>query len=404
MRDVSEIIIHCSLTKEEDNYRLKDLKIFCKSVYHYVIDLDGTIEIWCDENQEGTHCYGHNKNSISICYIGGLDRNGKPKDTRTRRQQLSMFSLLCNLKENYPQATIHGYNEYFSNSNSPCFDVDKELLFWDELFRMNDASNSICGTIQIEINDAFELATCLVESGKIKNRVDVLRSVYCKKYKFGCKKVKKLLLSHHNEDVEVSEEYSKYSYGNYRIPKSILEFTEKYPSKIKYMLLSILFGENSFLNDTRTVKPYRVDNKNYVSIVEMFSAWFLIKKTYPSSFTTSEINRINKISSLNANDLISYLAAYILLAKEADSIKDYNGNTAIEQIYNEAISGRWNPVFNYFTGNFSTNKANYNLLNNSRNIQKLIENDAYNIEFQTINKQPSNLIKNKINKRIIIKR
>ena len=29
------------------------------------------------------NCLGHNTESIGICYIGGLDENGKPKDTRT---------------------------------------------------------------------------------------------------------------------------------------------------------------------------------------------------------------------------------------------------------------------------------------------------------------------------------
>jgi hypothetical protein len=47
--------------------------------------LDGTIEQGRELEAVGAHTKGHNAHSIGICYIGGLDKNGKPKDTRTRQ-------------------------------------------------------------------------------------------------------------------------------------------------------------------------------------------------------------------------------------------------------------------------------------------------------------------------------
>lgn len=86
---VQEIIIHCSATKEGVDFKAKDIERwhkqrgFKKIGYHYVIDLDGTIEQGRKETENGAHTVGHNSIALGICYIGGLDKNGKPKDTRT---------------------------------------------------------------------------------------------------------------------------------------------------------------------------------------------------------------------------------------------------------------------------------------------------------------------------------
>ena len=93
MRNVNEIIIHCSATPEGRNFKASDIdhwhrqRGFKKIGYHYVIDLDGTIEVGRDEDEIGAHCVGHNRESLGICYIGGLDCNLKPKDTRTEAQK-----------------------------------------------------------------------------------------------------------------------------------------------------------------------------------------------------------------------------------------------------------------------------------------------------------------------------
>ncbi len=128
MRNVNEIIIHCSATPEGRNFKASDIdhwhrqRGFKKIGYHYVIDLDGTIEVGRDEDEIGAHCVGHNRESIGICYIGGLDCNLKPKDTRTEAQKASLRQLVKNLIVRYPCATLHGHCE-FAKKTCPCFDV-----------------------------------------------------------------------------------------------------------------------------------------------------------------------------------------------------------------------------------------------------------------------------------------
>lgn len=132
MRKINEIIIHCSATAEGKDFNAADIdrwhkqRGFKKIGYHYVIKLDGTIEKGRGVNEIGAHCLNHNKNSIGICYVGGLAKDGKtPKDTRTEAQKDSMLKLLIELIIKYPDATIHGHRE-FANKACPCFDVQEE--------------------------------------------------------------------------------------------------------------------------------------------------------------------------------------------------------------------------------------------------------------------------------------
>ena len=132
MRNINEIIIHCSATKEGANFHASDIDKWHKQKgwkgigYHYVIDLEGTIEKGRPITEIGAHCTGHNKNSIGICYIGGLAKDGKTaKDTRTKEQKDAMLKLLIELIIKYPKATIHGHNEFAAKA-CPSFNVQKE--------------------------------------------------------------------------------------------------------------------------------------------------------------------------------------------------------------------------------------------------------------------------------------
>ena len=131
MRKINKIIIHCSATKEGADFHVTDIDRWHKAKgykcvgYHYVITLDGTIEKGRDEAVAGAHCKGYNTNSIGICYIGGLDKDGKAKDTRTIQQKAALYLLLITLKLKYPDATIHGHNE-FANKACPSFNVKAE--------------------------------------------------------------------------------------------------------------------------------------------------------------------------------------------------------------------------------------------------------------------------------------
>lgn len=132
MRTIKEIIIHCADTPEGRDDKAEDIdrwhkqRGFDRIGYHYVIDLDGTIEAGRDPDCIGAHCKGHNTNSIGICYIGGADRDTlKPKDTRTDAQKASLLLLLKYLRQRYPDAKIYGHRD-FSDKPCPSFDAKKE--------------------------------------------------------------------------------------------------------------------------------------------------------------------------------------------------------------------------------------------------------------------------------------
>lgn len=128
------IIIHCSATRAGMDFHAKDIDLwhkqrgFVKIGYHYVIDLDGTIEKGRAENEVGAHCVQQRMNfrSIGICYIGGLDSTGAPCDTRTDAQKSSLQALVADIRTRYPGISIYGHRD-FAPKACPCFDVAAEF-------------------------------------------------------------------------------------------------------------------------------------------------------------------------------------------------------------------------------------------------------------------------------------
>lgn len=132
MRSIDEIIIHCSATPEGRYVDVDTIREWHKQRkfrdigYHYVIYLDGSVHKGRPVTEMGAHCEGHNRYSIGVCYVGGVDKDMKPKDTRTPEQKESLRNLVTRLKNEYPNATVHGHRE-FAQKACPSFDVQKEF-------------------------------------------------------------------------------------------------------------------------------------------------------------------------------------------------------------------------------------------------------------------------------------
>ena len=132
MRKINEIIVHCAATPEGKNFKAADIdrwhrerKMKCIG-YHYVVDLDGTVEPGRPESEIGAHCLGHNQNSIGVCYVGGLAADGRtPEDTRTAAQKGALLALLKKLRTKYPKASIHGHRDFAAKA-CPSFDGTRE--------------------------------------------------------------------------------------------------------------------------------------------------------------------------------------------------------------------------------------------------------------------------------------
>jgi N-acetyl-anhydromuramyl-L-alanine amidase AmpD len=123
MRKIDYLVVHCSATVEGKHITAEDIDRWHKQRgwsgigYHYVILLDGTVQEGRPEAKIGAHVKGYNKNSIGVCYIGGLSKNKAPKDTRTPAQKAALEQLLIDLKDKYPNAEIRGHRDFSKDLN-----------------------------------------------------------------------------------------------------------------------------------------------------------------------------------------------------------------------------------------------------------------------------------------------
>ena len=131
-RKIDKIIIHCAATPEGRDVKTETIKSWhvkgngwSDIGYHFVIELDGAVKNGRPLHRSGAHTKGHNATSIGICYVGGIDKDKKPKDTRTDAQRKAMDQFVDDLKMEHPTATIHGHNEFAAKA-CPSFDVSKE--------------------------------------------------------------------------------------------------------------------------------------------------------------------------------------------------------------------------------------------------------------------------------------
>ena len=111
-RQIDLIVIHCSATRCNRPFPLEAViachraRGFATVGYHYYITRNGVVHAGRPLYQEGAHATGYNRRSIGICYEGGLDEEGRPKDTRTLLQKAALVALINKLREIYPTTDI----------------------------------------------------------------------------------------------------------------------------------------------------------------------------------------------------------------------------------------------------------------------------------------------------------
>lgn len=126
-------IIHCSATPEGKSLSAEACRLdhihhrgFRDIGYHFYITRDGEIHPGRPIEAVGAHCRNHNAHSIGICYEGGLNAEGKPKDTRTLEQRGALLALLRELRARFPKALIVGHHDLNPMKGCPCFDCVRE--------------------------------------------------------------------------------------------------------------------------------------------------------------------------------------------------------------------------------------------------------------------------------------
>ena len=128
MRPIENIVIHCADTPKDAYFDIDDIRKwhikrgFSDVGYHYVVLLDGTIQLGRPLEQQGAHVRSNNRNSIGICYIGG-----KGGDTRTVQQKASIVHLVSTLKRTFKNAEVLGHRDFKGVTKAcPNFDAKKE--------------------------------------------------------------------------------------------------------------------------------------------------------------------------------------------------------------------------------------------------------------------------------------
>ncbi len=129
-RNIKYIVIHCTAT--QPSVTVESIQRYWREArgwkdvpgYHYLIKPNGETIKLLDETKNSNGVYAHNSECINISYIGGIDKAGKPKDTRTKAQENAMFAKIVELTERYPKAQIRGHRDFPGvNKACPSFDV-----------------------------------------------------------------------------------------------------------------------------------------------------------------------------------------------------------------------------------------------------------------------------------------
>jgi len=146
-KTTTALAIHCTATREGQDIDATTVDGWHRKQgwagigYHFLIHLDGSVEAGRPVDAIGSHIAGHNSNSVSIVYVGGLDAQGRPKDTRTPEQKDAMVQLVRHLKAKYRAITrVGGHRDFSPDKNGdgkitsnewlkacPCFDVSTWL-------------------------------------------------------------------------------------------------------------------------------------------------------------------------------------------------------------------------------------------------------------------------------------
>lgn len=132
-RKVNHIVIHCTATQPEA--KIESIKRYWREKkgwkspgYHFIIEANGDSTQLQAVSLQTNGVKGHNHDSVHISYIGGINKAGKPKDTRTPEQIASMIALIKMLKEIYPDADVLGHRDFQGVKKAcPSFDVKSWL-------------------------------------------------------------------------------------------------------------------------------------------------------------------------------------------------------------------------------------------------------------------------------------
>lgn len=142
MAKLERLVLHCTATPEGRAVSSAEIRRWHTSPvsaggngwkqvgYTDMIHLDGKVERLVDNNEDANvdpweitnGAAGYNSTSRHVVYVGGTDKGGKNKDTRTPQQLKAMEDYVRDFHRRFPAVKIVGHNG-LANKGCPCFDV-----------------------------------------------------------------------------------------------------------------------------------------------------------------------------------------------------------------------------------------------------------------------------------------
>ena len=146
-KSIQYLVIHCTATPEGREVSADEIRRWhtapvsqggrgWKQVgYTDMVHLDGSVERLVNNNEDAqvdswevtNGAAGYNSVSRHIVYVGGCDKAGKPKDTRTEAQREALKRYVEDFHARFPQIRIVGHHELNPGKACPSFDVGKWL-------------------------------------------------------------------------------------------------------------------------------------------------------------------------------------------------------------------------------------------------------------------------------------
>ena len=137
------LVIHCTATPEGREVSAAEIRRWhtapvsqggrgWKQVgYTDMVHLDGRVERLVNNNEDAqvdtwevtNGAADYNNVSRHIVYVGGCDKAGKPKDTRTEAQREALKRYVEDFHARFPQLKIVGHHELNPGKACPSFDV-----------------------------------------------------------------------------------------------------------------------------------------------------------------------------------------------------------------------------------------------------------------------------------------
>lgn len=136
------LVVHVTATPAGRDIGVKEVRAMHKAKgwsdigYNELIRIDGTLETGRGVDAIGAHVAGFNSTAYGISLVGGLDSTGKPANTATHAQMVTLERRLREMAERYPNAGVCGHRDLSPDRDGdgviepsehikacPCFDA-----------------------------------------------------------------------------------------------------------------------------------------------------------------------------------------------------------------------------------------------------------------------------------------